>query len=87
MGFVRIAVPDDDPARKLGHGLVPCARDDDVADAPRIVPFYRSADLNLAVNGQPAFMPDGVTHIRAEDKPGGIQGVVIEEGVFPFSSM
>ena len=83
MGFVRIAVPDDDPARKLGHGLVPCARDDDVADAPRIVPFYRSADLNLAVNGQPAFMPDGVTHIRAEDEPGGIQGVVIEEGVFP----
>ena len=83
MSLVRIAVPDDDPARKLGHGLVPCACDDDVADAARIVPLYGSADLNLAVNGQPAFMPDGVTHIRAEDEPGGIQGVVIEEGVFP----
>ena len=83
MGLVRIAVPDDDPARKLGHGLVPCARDDDVADAASVVPLYGSTDLDLAVNRQPAFMPDGVTHIRAEDEPSSIQGVVIEEGVFP----
>ena len=45
---------------------------------------YLNGDFNLAVNGQPAFMPDGVTHIRAEDKPGGVQRVVIKEGVLPI---
>ena len=80
-GFFRVAVADDHPPRKARHGLIPCARDDDVANPARFLFPGGGRDLHLTFNGQPALVPDGVAHIRAEDKPGGVQRVIVEEGI------
>ena len=83
MSLFRIAVPLQDPGCEPTHGVIATSLKDRTGTCAflplRFIRLHDRADL--FIDRHPAFMPDHLSCIRAEDEPCRIQRIIIEKCV------